>query len=137
MRIILAVILAMMVGCAATVPQKDYDELKATFFKVSADKEECVQKWKPSDVEVDTGLQLMSRIQLFVEEFAKYMSESVGEKVEVKADDIGFIDNHNGALVRVWVSFPDALAKYYLLFARTEDGDWVYRGYFKAGVVQH
>jgi hypothetical protein len=146
MRIILAAILATLMGCAATVPKTEYDRLTSSYttnmemcgHKISELKQE-LDEWKPAEHEIKENEEATKSLTLLLEDFTKefvqFMADTSGEKVEIKADDIGFIDNYDGALVRIWLRFPNMLAKYYMIFSRDGNEEWKYQGYFKAGVV--
>lgn len=147
-KIALAIILSFLVGCAATVPEADFKKLQSEQTKCASDLNEQVEtnskleeelsKWKPADYEIEKSKEALESLTTvldgFSEEFADFMANSSGEQVEVKADQIAFLDDYTGALVRVWLRFPDALAKYYMMFVRDND-KWKYVGYFQVGVV--
>ena len=150
MRIVFALALSLLVGCAATVPKKDFSRLQGDYGRcvmsledqksISVELQEELNKWKPEDYQIEAANEaaesLTELLSDFTQGFAKFMSNSSGEQVEVKADEIVFIDNYEGALVRLWLRFPDALGKYYLMFVRDQNDKWKYVGYYQVGVIQ-
>ena len=146
MRIILAVILATLVGCAATVPNTQYTELLKqynTCFLTVQHREEKIQELETQVRECEQGTEeekkelenFSKALQITVLDFTTFLVNKVGEGVEVKADQIVFIDDYEGAMVRVWVRLPQMLVKNYFLFARDQDDNWGYKGYYEAGMV--
>lgn len=144
MKFILMAVLATLMGCAATVPKtqhdlllKAHDELNTRCITTERELRQDLDKWKPSKREIEENEEAIKSLVrvLNTKKFAQFMSNSRNEKVEVKADEIGFIDGYSGAIVRMWLRFPDALGKYYLVFFRDENDRWNYQGYFQIGVI--
>jgi hypothetical protein len=148
MKIILVLVLSLLVSCTATTTSETDFKLTDNHVKctmaLKAQKlinnklQEEIKKWKLTDSELATAKEaensLTELLSKSIKDFAQSLSDSSEEQVKVKADEISFIDDYNGALVRIWVIFPDELAKFYVTFTRSENGEWIYKGYALIGV---
>jgi hypothetical protein len=148
MKYILIAILATLMGCA-TVSKETYNELLASHNALQATNNvmltECtklrqeLEEWKPTEYEIQEKAIAVAKLEEtlkdFTVQFANFMSATIGKEVEVKADEMTFLDDYGFAAVRIWLRFPDALGKYYMIFARDANGGWNYAGYYQVGII--
>lgn len=153
MRIILVAILATLMGCAATVPKAECDMVIAghkNTYKILKNKYTEVKKelgeLKPTEQAIEAAeyerqeetksteaLEVV--LNNFIVEFANAMTRAIGQATEIKADEITFADNYEFAIVRVWIKFPAAMGKYYIMFTRDENDLWEYIGYHVVNII--
>lgn len=109
MRFIFAIILTMLIGCSM-VPKAEYTQLNIKHDECTKE----LEKWKPTSVEIKekelAKKTIDSTIKIFLQEFGQYLAEHMGQPVDLRGDELTFVDGYHGAIIRLWVKSSNELA---------------------------
>ena len=114
--LIAALAMFLVAGCAPTVPKAQFDYLQAEFNMMKA------QTAKKEAETSEARKSLQPKLDALKDGLLHAAMEQ-GLEAEVKIDDISFVDNYQGALVKVWIRVEGNLAKYYMVYAKFDE-EW-------------